>query len=77
MTRAPSRRKGGTEELLAAILQDLPDRHGALCVGQWQVFDAAAAGDTDALRTAGWLCRRCPHTTECPDAIGRGTETAQ
>lgn len=66
-------RKGGELELLAAILQDRPNLPGALCIGNHDVYDAATAGDPDALRTAGWLCRRCPHTTECPDAIGRPT----
>lgn len=40
----------------------------ALCAGQWATVDAAMAGDPDALRSASWLCRHCPHAADGPDS---------
>ncbi|WP_182359710.1 hypothetical protein [Tomitella gaofuii] len=66
-TRNPRRRPGGELDLLEQILDGRPNLPDALCIGKHDLYDRARAGDADALRVAGWLCRRCPHRAECPD----------
>ncbi len=66
--RNPRRRPGGPVDLLEQIFDGRPNVPRARCVDQWAVYDAAAEGNADALRTASWLCRQCAHRIECPDS---------
>lgn len=70
-TRSGSRKDPGAESLLAAIFANRPDLPEAKCRTHWDPFDSIADGKAtdDDKRYARELCSRCPHLTECPDAI--------
>ena len=71
----PTDHDGGPVALLAAILTDLPNRPDAACRSLAPMFDADQLDDEDdtdrqyRLIAAERVCRRCPHTTACPDSL--------
>ncbi len=70
-TRSGSRREPGTVSLLAEILTGRPNLPEARCRTHAELFDALVDGratDEDKNYARG-LCGRCPHLTECPDAL--------
>lgn len=70
-TRSGSRKEPGTLSLLAEILENRPNLPEAKCRTNWELFDDIADGratDEDKNYAHG-LCGRCPHLTECPDAL--------
>lgn len=69
--RSGSRKEPGTLSLLAEILENRPNLPEAKCRKHWELFDSIAdhkATDDDKNYARG-LCGRCPHLTECPDAL--------
>lgn len=73
MTGSARRREAGALPLLVAILRDTPSLPRAMCIGEYELVDAATDGDQDALRTLAWLCRRCPERVACQHSRG-GTD---
>ncbi|QIP43662.1 hypothetical protein G9444_6419 [Rhodococcus erythropolis] len=69
--RSGSRKEPGTLSLLAEILENRPNLPEAKCRTHWDLFDDIAAGKAtnDDKHFARGLCSRCPHLTECPDAL--------
>lgn len=70
-TRSGSRREPGTLSLLAEILDNRPNLPEAKCRTLWDLFDDIAdnKATNDDKDYARGLCSRCPHLTECPDAL--------
>lgn len=69
--RSGSRKEPGTLSLLAEILENRPNLPEVKCRTNWELFDDIADGratDEDKNYARG-LCGRCPHLTECPDAL--------
>lgn len=61
------------KDAMTRVAERLPDLTGALCVGRWDLFDAAAAhepADAVAYRHAHAVarCRRCPVLDACAEA---------
>lgn len=69
--RSGSRKEPGTLSLLAEILENRPNLPEARCRTNWELFDGIAEGRAtdDDKNYARGLCGRCPHLTECPDAL--------
>ncbi|MFA3896163.1 hypothetical protein [Rhodococcus qingshengii] len=69
--RSGSRKDPGELPLLAEILDGRPNLPEAKCRTHWGLFDDIADGKAtgDDKNYARGLCSRCPHLTECPDAL--------
>lgn len=76
--RAGSRKDPGTLSLLAEILDGRPNLPEARCRTNVELFDMIFDGraSRDDKNYARGLCRRCVHSSECPDALVR-TDTAK
>ncbi len=69
--RSGARHEPGVVSLLTKILTDIPNRSRAACRKQWDLYDAIADNTATPQQhaEAEALCWRCPHMSECQDAL--------